>query len=161
MSIKYGELTCIKSQDIVSSFISWFNPDYSTTNYVFLFDDGEICDLNDKLKDFKFDFSVYATVMPSYFTKDTEYYFKQREKNDFDTLFSSYSKYDSSVIDSIYNIIYYCIKIGGRPDVFGMKRIKSSDTMPRYQFAYDTNEFTKEEIVYLIHYIFNINIFVI
>jgi hypothetical protein len=159
MTIKYGELTRIKSQDIVSSFISWFNPEYKT-NYVFLFDDGEICDLNDKLKDFNFDFSLYSTVIPSYFTKDTEYYFKQREENDFDRLFSSYSSYDSTVIDSIYNVIYYCIK-GGKSDVFGMKRIKSSDTMPRYQFAYDTNEFTKEEIVYLIHYIFNINIFVI
>ena len=26
--------------------------------------------------------------------------------------------------------------------------------MPRFQFAYDSDEFTKEEIVYLIHYIF-------
>jgi hypothetical protein len=161
MTIKYGELTRIKSQAIFSSFVSWFNPEYTTTNYVFLFDDGEICDLNDKLKDLKFVFLVScASVMPLYFTKDNTY-FKQDEKNDFDKLFSSYSTYDSCVIDSIYNGIYCCHKNGIKPEVFGMKRIKSSDTMPRYQFAYDTDEFTKEEIVYLIHYIFNINIFVI
>ena len=27
--------------------------------------------------------------------------------------------------------------------------------MPRFQFAYDDEEFTKEEVVYLINYIFN------
>ena len=164
MTIKYGELTRIISQPIFSSFMSWFKNEYTTTtNYIFLFDDGEICDVNDKLKDLDFNFLVSSvSVMPLYFVnKDYKHYFKQDEKNDFDKLFSSYSTYDSCVIDSIYNGIYFCHKNGIKPDVFGMKRIKSSDTMPRYQFAYDTDEFTKEEIVYLIHYIFNINIFVI
>jgi hypothetical protein len=42
-----------------------------------------------------------------------------------------------------------------KPEIFGIIRIKSNEYMPRFQFAYDSDEFTKEEIVYLIHYILN------
>jgi hypothetical protein len=51
--------------------------------------------------------------------------------------------------------IYYCNKNLEELDVFGIIRIASSDHMPRFQFAYDTTEFTKEEVCYLIHHIFN------
>jgi hypothetical protein len=42
-----------------------------------------------------------------------------------------------------------------KPEIFCIIRIKSNEYMPRFQFAYDSDEFTKEEIVYLIHTIFN------
>jgi hypothetical protein len=41
------------------------------------------------------------------------------------------------------------------PEIFGIVRIKSNEYMPQFKFAYDTDEFAKEEIVYLIHTIFN------
>ena len=57
MSIKYGELTIIhdKEQSILTSLLNWFNNE-KKSKYIFLFDDGEICDSQDKLIDFKFKF---------------------------------------------------------------------------------------------------------
>ena len=39
--------------------------------------------------------------------------------------------------------------------MFGLVRIKSTEQMPWFQFAFDSDELTKEEIIYLIHHIFN------
>ena len=57
-------------------------------------------------------------------------------------------------IKSVYNSIYYCYRDLTKQEIFGIIRIKSNGYMPRFQFAYDSDEFTKEEIVYLIHHIF-------
>ena len=74
----------------------------------------------------------------------------------FNQLFRSYLKFNTLMnIQSVYNCIYYCYKNGAESEVVGLIRIKSSDQMPRFQFAYDSDEFTKEEIIYLIHYIFS------
>jgi hypothetical protein len=54
-----------------------------------------------------------------------------------------------------YNSIYYCHKKSLKPEIFGIISIKSNEYMPRFQFAYDNDEFTKEEIIYLINNIFN------
>jgi hypothetical protein len=71
----------------------------------------------------------------------------------------AYPKYDPSVdIKSVYNEIYYNLKIPNNIDVFGIKRIPSTEHMPRFQFAYDSDKFTKEEVSYIIHYIFNVSI---
>ena len=56
---------------------------------------------------------------------------------------------------SQYNCIYYCHKNLVEPEVFGIVLINSNEYMPRFKFAYDSDEFTKEEIVKLIYYIFN------
>jgi len=80
---------------------------------------------------------------------------------DFNQLFKSYSKFKCDMnILSEYNGIYYCYKSSlnsttNQPEIFGLISIKSTEQMPRFQFAYDSDEFTKEEIVYLIHHIFN------
>ena len=75
---------------------------------------------------------------------------------DFRPLFDSFN-YDASInTSSRYNSIYYCHKESNMPEIFGLLRIKSSEIMPRFRFAYDSNEFTKEEVIYLINYIFNI-----
>jgi hypothetical protein len=109
--------------------------------------------------------------MPLYFEKNIKYkkihsktYFYtnsiQNKNNNpslnFTKLFSSYSKYMRDMLaPSSYNSIYYCHKNLLKPEIFGLVRVKSNEYMPRFQFAYDSDEFTKEEIVYLIHYIFN------
>jgi len=175
MPIKYGDLTIIfnkEEMNVFSNLLMWLTYDETppiSSKYVFLFDDGEICDSNDKYKDFNFKFcNTCETIMPLYFEKKQElhkriyFYKKPTKKNnrdwlDFSKLFSSYSNFDlNKTIESYYNSIYYCYKdCLLKPEIFGIIRIKSNEYMPRFQFAYDSDEFTKEEIVYLIHYIFN------
>jgi hypothetical protein len=101
-------------------------------------------------------------MMPLHFMKQTNetYFLKCRELDipiisllDLTQLFST--KYDNNLImNSKYNCIYNCYK-HKFPDVFGIIKIKSTELMPRFQFAYDSDEFTKEEIIYLIYTIFN------
>jgi hypothetical protein len=170
MTLKYGELTIIydnKVQTLVNTFFSWLNDEKlkkEPTKYIFLFNDGIICD-ETNIKDFNFEFlNSCLNLMPVYFHREkfVRIYFRKShkeiktEKIDFDNLFMSYPKYDSSVhIKSVYNEIYYCHKKLEPIDVFGIIRIPSSDNMPRFQFAYDSSEFTKEEVSYVIHHIFN------
>jgi hypothetical protein len=163
MSIKYGELTIIyKKQITIGPFLTWLNVEYPNKEdqYIFLFDDGEICELNDKKIDFNFEFFRLNNDLPRYFKKPktTPFYFRYFIKNNpnLDKLFNTYSKNDLC-IHSIYNGIYFSFKHTLKPEVFGIKRIKSSDTMPRYQFAYDTDDFTKEETMYILHSILKKN----
>ena len=170
MTIKYGELTIIyteKEQNMVETFFSWLHDEElnkEPTKYIFLFDDETIYD-ESTIKDFKYEFlNSCLKKMPRYF-RNKEFnkiyfcksnYQEKTQKIDFDNLFISYPKYNSSVdINSVYNEIYYSLKIPINTDVFGIIRIASSDHMPRFQFAYDSDEFTKEEVVYLLHHIFN------
>ena len=178
MPIKYGEVTIIYNKEETTLFTSmmiWLNREGAPpkkSKYVFLFDDGEICDSHDKLKDFNFKFSTKTlSATPQYFEKNIThkeninriYFYKDPiiDKNNnpslnFNNLFSSFSKYKFDTrIASIYNSIYYCYKDLFKPEVFGIIRIKSNEYMPRFQFAYDNDEFTKEEIVYLIICILN------
>jgi len=173
MTIKYGELTIIKDneQSNLSSLLYWItNEEYlgKKPKYIFLFDNGEICDAEDKLLDFHFNFlKGFMSVLPVYFEKETkenqrqQVYFDKKINTKtpdsllcFNQLFTDYPKYKGDMtILSKYNCIYFCYKSGLKPEIFGLIRIKSTEQMPRYQFAYDSNEFTKEEIIYLIHHI--------
>jgi hypothetical protein len=174
MPIKYGELTIVyKDQTLFTNLLIWFKYEVkppANSKYIFLFEDGEICDSDDKIKDFNFKFcNNVLSAMPLYFEKkkinkyDNNIYFYKKpiKKNsiytlDFYKLFNSYSKYDKQIIiPSSYNGIYYCHKSQEEPEVFGIIHLKSNAHMPRFQFAYDSDEFTKEEIVYLINNIFN------
>ena len=179
MPIKYGELTIIYNEEEISiytNFLLWLKYEQDVpkkSKFVFLFEDGEICDANDKLKDFKFEFlnSISSHKTPRFFEKKEKnkwdckkiYFYKEpiikeNDKHvlDFRELFSSYKKYNSSTnIPSLYNSIYYCYKNSVKPEVFGIIRIKSNEYMPQFQFAYDDEEFTKEEVIYIISYMFN------
>jgi len=156
----------------------------ANTKHVFLFEDGDICEAKDRLIDFQYSFlTSCVSSVPPYFEKlqtDTNrriYFHKKPDNkedaivlepssvysrptidiNIFTNLFQSYSKYNRDMcIQSKYNSIYYCYRTSTiNPEIFGIVRIKSSDDMPRYQFAYDTCEFTKDEIVYILYRIFN------
>ena len=179
MQIKYGEVTIIHNtdkEDIFSRLSLWLNFEHSVSKkskYIFLFEDGEICDVDNKLKDLKFKFfNNSLTKMPIWFEKNKEnnkennrtYFYKspnEEENNNcslyFSKLFSSYSKFNSSMnIKSSYNSIYYCYNYSeNNPELFGIMCIKSNESMPRFQFAYDADEFTREEVIYLINNIFN------
>jgi hypothetical protein len=176
MPIKYGDLTIIYNKEqitVFSSLLTWLQYEYSPptdSKYVFLFDDGEICEANDKTTDYKFKFVTgVSSAMPIYFEKTLNvkdhrtFFYKRPTENannkrslNFTNLFGSYSKYRiKDVIASIYNSIYYCRKDLSIPEIFGIIRTQSNDYMPRFQFAYDDDYFSKDEIVYLIHCIFS------
>jgi hypothetical protein len=140
------------------------------SRYVFLFDDGEIFDTNiNEIPDLKFKF-FYGTYIPFpvWFEKKVDsrkpdhnrcFFYKNQIQpeigNDFKHLFQSYSNYNpAKIIQSDCNMIYHCYKVGTQPEIFGLIRIKSKEDMPQFQFAYDHEEFTKDEIVYFIHHIF-------
>lgn len=102
------------------------------SKYIFLFDDGEICEANDKFKDLQFYFfkSVLRTV-PVYFkrpkpepetidrVRKSTHYFNDEKKLKpnfcplkFNELFNSYSTYNCNmIVPSSYNSIYYCHRI--------------------------------------------------
>lgn len=165
MTIKYGELTIIinKEETIIDAFFNWVNnkTKIEQHTHIFLFDDGIIFD-DTSIKDLKFIFlTSFLNMMPRYFEiplKNKTYFCKSNteQKINFDNLFKSYSKYNPSVNieESLYNEIYYCNKNLEQQDVFGIKQIPSSEYSRRFQFAYDSEIFTKEEISYLLHYIF-------
>ena len=148
----------------------WFGYERRATKsseLVFLFEDGEIYIADDKVTDFGFKF-VNSSInkMPIYFDKKDKtstYFYKtpvqkdDKLKLDFKPLFSPYAKYNSSMnIASSYNCIYYCYKSSKEPEVFGIMKLKSNENMPRFQFAYASDEFTKEEVIYLINYMFTV-----
>ena len=89
-----------------------------------------------------------------YFKKDTKI-IDGIERLNSTALFETYSKYSKeNAVASVYNSIYYHHKNSNKPEVLGFIRIKSSESKPRFQFAYDNDEFSKEEVIYLINYIF-------
>ena len=74
MPIKYGELTIIYNKEEISiftDFLLWIDYNHDVpkkSKYVFLFEDGEICEINDKLKNFNFKFlDSISSKMPKYF----------------------------------------------------------------------------------------------
>jgi hypothetical protein len=96
---------------------------------------------------------------PSYFDKvNGNTYFCRRPEQiegtprlNFRNLFNE--PYKHNHIPSIYNCIYYCHCNSDRSmaknDVFGILRYKSSEHMPRFEIAYDSDEFKKEEIIHI------------
>jgi hypothetical protein len=178
MTIRHGELTIIYPTvtNIFTDVYLWlidFETPPTNSKYIFMFDDEEVCEYNtDTCTDFKFEFlNGIINNKPLHFKKTINKtdeglntYFKKEPKETpdgklqlgFKNLFDSYSKYNNTmVIPSVYNLIYYCYKSILKLEIFGIVRINSNKYMPRFQFAYDSDEFTKEEIMYLIHYIFN------
>lgn len=178
MPIKYGELTIIhnaEETDVIKNISIWMGWEPSATNksnLILLFDDGELCEVNDKIQDLNFDFlDCSSSKIPINFSKynkigkSTNYFKKAPIKKEDGTLtldlkkiFKDYKKFDkTNSIPSHYNCIYYRHKVLETletPNVFSIVRIKSSEIMPRFNFAYDSDEFTKEEVAYLINYIF-------
>lgn len=169
MSIKYGECTVIHEPNIFSNISLFFNVELRITNKskILISFEGEDdicefnCDTNNNIKNFTFNKSI-ESLLPTYFTKDKQMYLKKLPKKSVTTgrltldtkkLFIQCKKNLSIGIPSIYCGIYYKFKELKEIEVFGILRMKSNDYMPRFQFAYDINEFTKEECIYLLHYL--------
>lgn len=167
MPIKYGDLTIIYNEQYTIFSFFGLGP-YKESKLIFLFEDDTICEVDDKIKNIYFKFNEsYPYQLPTSFEKDVmgednkKIYCKSNQilhtsgvmYIPLAPLFGK--KYDRSItIGSIYNGTYYNHKLDSNIKVFGILRIESSDNMPRYRFAYDSEEFTKEEVMYLINRIF-------
>jgi hypothetical protein len=166
MPIKYGDLTIIYNEQY--TIFSFFG--YKESKLIFLFEDDTICEVDDKIKNIHFKFNEsYPNQLPTSFEKDVigednkKIYCKTNPSvHTSGVLYMPLApffgkKYDKSItryIASNYNGTYYNHKLDSNIKVFGILRIESSDNMPRYRFAYDSEEFTKEEVMYLINRIF-------
>jgi hypothetical protein len=201
MTIQYGELTLVYeeiNQDILTSLWSWFIHDtessFEISKFIFLFDDGEIMDMDKNTSNrlnynFHYTYTTYrySRKLPSWFQKNIEdksnskhnpiYFIRKKQKQQqeyeyeyeykdeeqeqqqesissflFHKHYHMYPTYDKNkIVSSKYNCIYYCYENGGESDVFSIVAIKSISTMPRFYFSYDTQKFTKQEIIYIIH----------
>ena len=78
MTIKYGEFTFINNEStitesMIDTLLSWVTNEEQKkepNKYIFLFEDGEICEWEDNSIDLKFEFCImYRSLFPSYFSK--------------------------------------------------------------------------------------------
>lgn len=173
MTIKYGDLTIVHENipsflGMLERFFSLEETITSLSEFIFVFEEDQekIYDTND-IQDFKYNFiqNTLTLSLPIYFEKeikDKMYFNKSPYINEdgykclnFDDLFKNYKYYTfNKTGDSYYNCIYHYNKGVVKCEAFGIVYIKSSTKMPRYKFAYDDEQFTKEEVIYLIKYLF-------
>jgi hypothetical protein len=183
MTIKYCEVFVKhNTENLWTSTIFWLGYDeqivLEDSTIIVNFDD-DIREVSNKSPEpnFKIEFNAqdngYNT--PSHITfrydnidkvKDKFYFNKKPNKNNdgthtllFNGMFKNYEHYKvNNNIPSYFNCIYYKYKfvdsILKKINVFSILRIKSSILSPRYQIAYDSDEFSKDELLYLINIIF-------
>lgn len=173
MTIKYGDLTIVHEN--IPTFLSMLERCFSVeeritsrSDFIFVFEEDQekIYDTND-IQDFKYNFiqNTLTVSLPIYFEKEIKekWYINKSPDIDengnnslnIDNLFKNYKYYTfNKTGPSYYNCIYYYNKGHVKCDAFGIVYIKSSTKMPRYKFAYDDEQFTKEEVIYLIKYLF-------
>ena len=168
--MKYGEITIVYEKDETESFFSFFGlfKKRIIKNIVILFDDGDIYDTKTKYEDKNYDFLwPYSgfegrSVVPRYFDTKKNIYFKHEEVTRDGELYLNYDKtvFDNTIykIDNLhaseYNCIYYKNRSLKKINILYLLRLKSSNESPRHVVFYDTDEFNKSEIIYLIHTIF-------
>lgn len=185
MPIEYGEFTIShnpEDKNILTNIMALFCDSetisynyYHNSDIVILFEDGEIYEVNNNIKDFtyKFAHSIISYPVPLYFEKNQKkneqtYFKKSPVLNDkgnkcvkMENLFKTYTKFShKNNLPSAFNCIYYRHIYNpsiNNSEVFGIVKLKSSESIPRFQFAFDSDEFNKEEVMYLINYILKYN----
>jgi|LauGreSuBDMM15SN_2_FD.fasta_scaffold04372_2 hypothetical protein len=71
------------------------------------------------------------------------------EQLDCTEMFKDYQKTNNSLERSAFNAIYYSMSDG--KDLFGIIKIKSSPSKPRFIVGYNRRYFDKSDVVYLVH----------
>jgi hypothetical protein len=174
MSIKYAEITII-FDTVNEGFFTALKRNLfgietfcdEETEIIISFDDKNVC-VKNEYKDCNFEFyKVSSLLLPIYFeAKENEkfrhMYFQRlpikREDGNLQLDFTSIIntpelKYKYKNIGSYFNCIYYCHKDGTK-NVFSILKLYSNQDKPRFLLAYDSEEFTQEEIIYLVNCIF-------
>jgi hypothetical protein len=69
-------------------------------------------------------------------------------------LFKNHHKFKKDcMMPSSYNAIYYSMS-SNEKETFGIVRIKSTETKPRFMVAYEDTRFDKSDVIYLVHCLF-------
>lgn len=177
MTIKYAEITIIF--DIVNEgFFSnlsrnWLGRETfcdEETDIIISFDDGTLSCVKDDYKDCNFKFFVgISRLLPMHFErgkKENEkyrnfYFAREPEKKedgnlhlDFKKIFSSEIIKKRKTTGSCFNCIYYRHVGSEKKDIFSILKIYSNEDKPRLLLAYDSDEFNKDELIYMINCIF-------
>lgn len=148
--MKYGEIFIIHNLDsiVINMYflIGYYEQYVSDESAIIInFDDEDIHNTNDQSYDFRFRYNYQNTKLPSSFKTCTNHiYFKKYDTN--------------NIIPSYFNGIYFRHQsINGKIvkiDKFRIFRLKSSMYSPIYHFVYDSSEFSKDHIIYIINTIF-------
>ncbi len=165
MTIQYCEITIIMNQDGFFKNITnliFNNPEsYADENsdIVILFDDKTIYNVKDSMINFEYHFVPSTRYgFPIYFEKKdiNKTYFYTNPTSKDGELRLSFNIFEKEIINkykvngSIFNCIYTC----RNKDVLSILKIYSNNEKPRYLLAYEIDEFTKDEIIYLVNCIF-------
>lgn len=171
MPIKYSDVIIIKNiqeETIFTTISRYFSLGVYETiindndTIIVTFDNETVCDTKDEYIDKKYTFGDlnYDTSFPIYFkTNKKEMYFYRTPivnngilKLDLKPIFKNCENYElENVQPSDYNLIYENCK---KEVKFAIVRIKSNQEKPRYKIAYDSNDFDRTDIIYLINSIF-------
>ena len=168
MPIKYAEITIIKNlkeETILNYFNRLLLENENKTNdndtIIILFDDDPIfTEKNEYInKKFKIGPKSVNSYPPLYFeikNSETFFYKSPIEENgikklNFKNIFNNNNKF-STLQSSIYNSIYYSLN---NNDALALVKIKSSEEKPRFLLAYDNKYFEKNDVIYLVNYIFS------
>jgi hypothetical protein len=175
MTIKYAEVTIIF--DTVNEGIftnlsrNWFGTETlcdEETDIIISFDNGTISCVKNDYKDCNFKFyKGLSLLLPVHFAakengKFRHTYFQRepiKKENgnlhlDFKSIITTPElKYKYKNIASCFNCIYYCHKYGTQ-NVFSILKLYSNEDKPRFLLSYDSDEFSQEEIIYLVNCIF-------
>ena len=172
--IKYGEISVIHNVDSILTnlyFFFGYDEQYVSkeSSIIIKFDEGESHNINNRVYDCRFRYNYKSTYLPSSFkTNGNLVYFKKCKNNDdtldsqFTELFEQSEKYDITTnLSSYFNGIYFRHQsINGKitkVKKFGIVRLKSGIYSPIYKFAYDSSEFSKDHIIFIINNIFRRN----
>ena len=179
MSIKYAEITIIfdtKNEGFFTNLKrNWLG--YETfcdgeTDIIISFDDGTLSCVKDEFTDCNFKFFVgISSLLPMHFQEDNRekekyrntYFQRQPIKKengnlhlDFKKIFSIEIREKYKLVASCFNCIYYCVK-NNNQDIFSILKIYSNEDKPRFLLAYDSDEFNRDEVIYLVNCIFKNN----
>jgi hypothetical protein len=177
MTIKYAEITIIF--DTVNEGIftnlsrNWLG--YETfcdedSNIIISFDDGTLSCVKDEFKDCNFEFFVgISTLLPMHFGRGKRenekyrsiYFARNPEKRadgnlhlDFTKIFPSEMTKKYKMNPSCFNCVYHCHNGSETKNVFSILKIYSNEDKPRFLMAYDSDEFNRDELIYLVNCIF-------
>jgi hypothetical protein len=172
MTIKYGEIYVKhNTENLWTSTVFWLGYDEQTVSedstIIVKFDDGDVQEVSNELFDTNNKIKIGQSITITNDSKEHMYFKRDPKKNPDGTqeicvggIFQNYKNYDfENSIGSYLNCIYYKFELFEytklkKMDVFAILRVKSSVSSPRYQVAYDSDEFSKETILHLINCIF-------
>jgi len=175
MTIKYAEVTIIFDtvneglfSNLKRNLFGYETFCNEESDIIISFDNGTISCVKNDLKDCKFKFfNGLSDLLPSHFetnkkVKFRHVYFhrapiKKEDGNlhlDFKTIFPSEMQLKYKIVASCFNCIYYWNNRDGIKNVFSILKLYSNEDKPRFLLAYDSDEFNKDEVIYLVNCIF-------